>query len=209
MEVAIMKKPVINRKMIVGFSTIIIFFLMTGLSCNSSLMTSSGNNITRVARGSIAAEVSIRGKLEIPRESEARLTFGTPGTIKKIFVIPGSQVKAGKLLAKVDDTAQKLAVTQAQYNVEIALNELAERIYSTILGYPNVYPPVSTILRLEKAQDEVAQVRAAMSVGNYKGAMNPLRLALQDLKACRELLQPPPTVNLQDYPDIMRAILSL
>jgi RND family efflux transporter MFP subunit len=39
--------------------------------------------------------------------------------------------------------------------------------------------------------------------------MNSLRLALQDLKACRELLQPPPTVNLQDYPDIMKAILLL
>jgi RND family efflux transporter MFP subunit len=204
-----MKKPIVNRKMIVGLSIIIILFLMTSLACNSSMMTASGNNITRVARGSIAAEVSIRGKLEIPRESESRLTFGTPGTIKKIFVIPGSQVKAGKLLAKIDDTAQKLAVTQAQYNVEIALNELAERIYSTILGYPNVYPPVSTILRLEQAQDEVTQVRATMSISNYKGAMNSLRLALQDLKACRELLLPPPTVNLQDYPDIMRAILLL
>ncbi len=204
-----MNKKTIERKMILMMAFAAILFLTPVLSCNSGSSMDLGSTVARVKRGSITSEVSIRGKLEIPREAEARLTFGTPGMIRKIFVIPGTQVKAGKLLAKLDDTSQKLAVTQAQYNVEIALNELAERIYSTILGYPEVYPPVSSILRLEQAQNEIDQVKNSMSIANYTGAMSSLRLALQDLKACRDLLQPPLIVNLQDYPDIMRAILLL
>jgi multidrug resistance efflux pump len=192
-----------KRQTMIIIVSLAALLLLPLLSCNSV------SNITDLSSRNNSNNVpfKIKGKLEMPRE--AKLCFGTAGTIRQIFVTYGNDVRAGKLLAKLDDTQQKLAVTQAQYNVEIALNELAERIYSTILGYPNVYPPVSAILRLEKAREEVLQLRNDLSLNNYREAMNSLRLAIMDLEACRELLQPPPIVNLQDYPDIMRAITLL
>jgi RND family efflux transporter MFP subunit len=186
------------RFMIIVISLMAILFL----SCQNNSI--NGKAIAVVKEGTIVSSVNIRGKLEMPRE--VKLHFGTAGTIKKIFVTNGSKVKAGTLLAKLDDTAQTLAVAQAQYNVELALNEIVEKVHGSILGVPNYYPSTSTILGVEQALDEVQRAQGLLSLADYTAVMTELRLASHDLKASYTLLQPPEGLSSEDYPDIFRAI---
>ena len=74
--------------------------------------------------------VTTDGQLDMPHE--AKLRFGTPGTVKKIYVEEGDEVKEVTLLVKLDDTAQKLAMASAQYDVELAMNEIVEKIKSCL-----------------------------------------------------------------------------
>ncbi len=96
----------------------VMFF--TGFGCNGK----QKDSIYTVVRTDFTSYVIADGNLSMPRE--AKLKFKTPGTVKAIYVKKGDTVKAGKLLAKLDDTLQKIAVRNAQYDVELALNQLAE-----------------------------------------------------------------------------------
>jgi len=171
-----------------------------------SCQTSASKSAATVERGDLILSVTASGQLDTPREAKANLCFATPGIVTKIYVTEGDRVKAGTLLAKLDDTAQNIAIAQAQYSVELAMNELYEKVYPLILGYPGYYPPTSTLLRIEQAQEEVTQAQELMKQSNYKEAMTELRIAQHDLEASHDMLKPPMTVSVEEYPDIPKAI---
>jgi len=85
------------------------------------------------------------------------------------------------LLAKLDDSDQQLAVTNAMYDVELALNALAEKVYPSLLGYPNYYPSVTSRLRVEQAQDILDEVIKLMEVKDYASVAYKLRIVYHDL----------------------------
>jgi multidrug efflux pump subunit AcrA (membrane-fusion protein) len=194
-------EPISHRKLM-AMMIITCFVIMLLVSCQMSVSKSTAT----VQRGDLIVSVTASGQLDRPQGAKANLCFATAGKVTKIYVTEGEKVKAGTLLAKLDDTAQKTAIAQAQYSVELAMNELYERIQPLILGYPNYYPPTSTLLRIEQAQEELTQAQQLMGQNDYVEALGELRVAQHDLEASRGLLQPPLGINVDQYPDIPRAI---
>ncbi len=56
----------------------------------------------------------------ISARQAVRLSFKTPGLVQSVLVEEGQSAKAGVVLMRQDDTAQKLAVQQAQANLKTA-----------------------------------------------------------------------------------------
>lgn len=205
-----------NRLIVSALLLITVLMLGFGGCRAEKKKTEIARQIAVVERGDLVLTVTADGNLVMPRE--AKLRFGTPGTVKEVFVEEGQKVKEGALLAKLDDTTHKLAVASAQYNVELAMNELVEKIHPALMGYPKLYPDTSSILRVEQAQEELGQVQKFLSQGEYKEAAYELRLARHDLEASYKMFNIPEiTMSLQgydellgtpveNYPDISRAI---
>jgi RND family efflux transporter MFP subunit len=174
-------------------STAIIFLLVLSMlgfaGCRSETSESNQRQIAAVERGNLIVTVPADGNLDMPRQ--VALKFGTPGTVKDIFVVEGQEVKEGTLLAKLDDTVQKLAISSAQYNVELAMNELVEKIPPSLMGYPEMYPDTSTVLRVEQAQEELRQAQKFLEQSKYQEAAAEVRLAQHDLNASYKMLNIP------------------
>jgi RND family efflux transporter MFP subunit len=189
------------------------------LGCSSSQTATGIKQVAEVKRGDLLVTITADGSLEMPRE--VKLKFGTPGTVKEIYVEKGQKVREGTLLTKLDDTDQNLAVTTAQYNIELAMNELVEKIDPSLMGFPENYPDTSTVLRVEQAQEELDNMQKFLSESKYQDAAAELRLAIHDLEAGYKMLNIPEItlasqgfsdylgLPLDNYPEITTAINSL
>jgi HlyD family secretion protein len=71
-----------------------------------------------IRRGDLAARVSATGSL-LP-EQQSSLSFALPGTVVEVLVESGQAVRAGDLLARLDDTTLRLAVLQAEDALAVA-----------------------------------------------------------------------------------------
>jgi len=197
--------------------TLLIVLSTIGLvGCGGTQPEADNKQIAEVKRGDLLVTITADGSLDMPRE--VKLKFGTPGTVREILVDEGQKVNEGTLLAKLDDTTQKLSVASAQYNVELAMNELVEKIHPALMGFPENYPDTSTVIRVEQAQDELVQVQKFLDQSKYQDAAAELRLSIHDLEASYEMLNIPEIalssqgysdilgLPLDNYPDISRAI---
>lgn len=205
-----------KNKQIIPIIILVIVSTVGFAGCGGSQPEVSNKQIAEVKRGDLLVTITADGSLDMPRE--VKLKFGTPGTVKEIFVEEGQKVKEGALLAKLNETTQKLSISSAQYNVELAMNELVEKIHPALMGYPENYPDTSTVLRVEQAQDELMQVQKFIDQGKYQDAAAELRLAIHDLQASYEMFNVPEIapsrqgydeflgIPVDNYPDITRAI---
>ena len=191
-----------ESKLIIVITLLIVLSIIGFAGCRSTQPEASNKQIAEVKRGDLLVSITADGSLDMPRG--VKLKFGTPGTVKDIFVEEGQKVKEGTLLAKLDDTTQKLAIASAQYNVELAMNELVEKIHPALMGFPENYPDTSTVLRVEQAQDELGGVQKFIDQSKYQDAAAELRLAIHDIEASYEMLNIPEiTLALQGYSDIL------
>lgn len=72
----------------------------------------SGAAYAMVRRGDVTATAGAAGTVQSADTRE--LVFGTSGTVTKVEVEPGSRVRAGQVLARLDDTAAKEQVQVAK-----------------------------------------------------------------------------------------------
>ena len=205
-----------KNKLTIAIASLIILTVMSFAACSTSQPETSNRQIAEVKRNDLIVTITADGSLDMPRE--VKLKFGTPGTVRDILVEEGQSVKEGALLAKLDDTTQKLAIASAQYNIELAMNELVEKIHPTLVGYPDNYPDASTVLRVEQAQDELNSVENFLNERKYQDAAAELRLAIHNLEASYEMLNIPQiklssqgvsdflNLPIDNYPDITLAI---
>lgn len=205
-----------KNKLTVAISTLIIVSVMSFSGCSKSQPETSNRQIAEVKRSNLIVTITADGSLDMPRE--VKLKFGTPGTVRDILVEEGQSVNEGALLAKLNDTNQKLAIASAQYNIELAMNELVEKIHPALVGYPDNYPDASTVLRVEQAQDELINVQNFLNESKYQDSVAELRLAIHDLDASYEMLNIPQItlasrgtsdflgLPIDNYPDITLAI---
>ena len=143
-----------------------------------------------VTRGDLTLAVTADGNLVMPHE--VRLRFGTPGTVEKIYVKEGDKVRAGTLLAKLNDTAQKIAVASAQYDLQSALNNLSETISSSCCvktGFPRRYRDSTALNSMEQAQGEVIHAGELLRNEEYEAAVEELRIAGYDIEATASSLR--------------------
>lgn len=189
-------------------------FVLSG--CQKEQSRLSDKEIVTVTRGDLVLTVLADGKLKMPRE--VALKFGTPGTVKEVRVKKGDKVRTGTLLAKLDDSTQKLAIEAAQYKAELAINDLLEKIHPAVMGYPRMYPDPVTAVRAEQAAQEIKLAREYFEKGDYLRLASQLRLVMHDLEAVNELLKVPPIEislasideitgeKIENYPEISLAI---
>jgi multidrug efflux pump subunit AcrA (membrane-fusion protein) len=133
--------------------------------------------------------VIVDGNLVMPKEVQLR--FGTFGTIKKIFVKEGDRVNAGMLLARLDDISKRAALAAAQYDLQIAMNNLEAQVPCQAFGYPLRYPDNTALLLIVQAQEEVSKAARFMDSAMYADAASNLRLVRYELERCLELLKVP------------------
>ena len=86
------------------------------------------SQMASVSRGDLILSVSSDGNLDMP--NQVQLKFGTPGTVQDIpaeqYRLKGQPVRAGTLLARLDNTTQLLTVEAAQYALEQAINSVVQ-----------------------------------------------------------------------------------
>jgi len=116
-----------KNKLTIAITVLVMVSTIGFVGCGSTQPEVSNKQIAEVKRGDLLVTITADGSLDMPRG--VKLKFGTPGTVKDIFVVEGQQVKEGTLLSKLDDTTQKLAIATSQYNVELAMNELVKKIH--------------------------------------------------------------------------------
>ncbi len=144
-----------------------------------------------VTRGDLILSVSSDGNLDMP--NQVQLKFGTPGTVKNVpaeqYKLKGKPVKAGTLLASLDNTSQLLTVKAAQYSVEQSINAVVQNCCGT--RYPTFYTMATALMRFEQAQDEIAKAKDSVAAGHYPDAASNLSLAKYDLAAARSVYADP------------------
>lgn len=187
------------KKKLIITAGLLLVLAVTGFSGCARKKEAEVKQTVEVVRGDLVVTVNADGNLDMPHE--AKLKFGAPGTVKGIYVNEGDRVRAGTLLAKMDDTTQKLAVQQAQYNMELAMNELMEKIHPALMGYPKLYPDPNAAQRVEQAMEELNKARKLLEQGKYQDAMTELRLAQHDIEACYYLIDLPQIKTLSTEQD--------
>ncbi len=103
--------------------------LITGSAIGCAAKTAQPAVQTRqvtVQRGNLATTISVDGNLTMPQAYVLR--FGAPGNVKDVLVKEGDFVKAGQVLARLDDTPQRLAVRTSNNNVQTVLSNLYETV---------------------------------------------------------------------------------
>ncbi len=150
----------------------------------------------------------VSGNIEV---TDARLSFKIPGRLVVRLVDEGEAVKKGQLLARLDDTDQKLAMAQARANVGYAKAVLAEleagsRLEDIQGAKAQVEQAESVLLELESGSrsqeigDAHAEVKRARA--SLEGAKSQLELARSDHDRYRKLHKDN-VVSVRDY-DIYR-----
>jgi RND family efflux transporter MFP subunit len=214
-KVNMKKKLLTKKKLIITIGTVVLLLVVALGTCARRSTPPVVTQTAVVDRGDIMVTVTADGKLDMPHE--AKLRFGTPGTVEEVYVDEGDKVREGTLLAKLDDASQKQAMASAQYDVELAMNQIVEKIPTAFMGYPTFYPDDRAALSVGEAQKELENVQAFLGEGKYQNAASELRMAQHDLESAYDILNDPaikPYLEhvgdfgaiIQDYPEIPQAI---
>ncbi len=91
---------------------VVIFFIYSALKPKGVAYKTEA-----VVRGDIAREISETGTVK--RGDVVNLSFGNSGTIAKIYVKKGDDVRAGQLLAELDTSQLEVQARQAQSNLDL------------------------------------------------------------------------------------------
>ena len=113
----------------------------------------------------------------------------------------GKPVKAGTILARLDNTTQLLTVKAAQYAVEQAINSVIQGCCGP--RYPTFYTLATALMRFQQAQDEVIKAGELVTASKYADASSNIALAKYDLDAARSVYANPELDTFQtQYNDI-------
>lgn len=178
--------------------TKLLIYLVLVTVCLTSMLAGCSNGpvvepqtVAKVQRGNLAVRAGVDGYIETP--SSINLYFDTTmftppysAKIKNIYVEKGDMVKAGTLLAKLDDTAQKLNVEAAQYGLELALNNMVQTVCCGIKVSPSHFIEAVPIKRFEFAQSEMSKAQAYLLDGMYTDSAEQITLARLDLEGARD-----------------------
>ena len=124
------------RKGLIVAHLLTLVLVAAGLAgCNSNEDEASSEQVFEVKRGDLLISVTSDGNLVMPQAFD--LHFGAPGDVKDVLVEEGDFVKAGTVLATLDNTAQRLDIMSANNNVQTVLSNL----YETVPLLPCVWLP--------------------------------------------------------------------
>ena len=158
--------------------------------------------IVEVTRGDIFVGITVDGRLVMPHEVE--LSFGTTGVVEEVLVEEGDYVREGTLLARLDNTEQKIEIEKVRYDLQESINDL-ETGCSSGIDYPYRYPDTSALLSFEQVQKELDQARVYTEHGYYKEAVLKIRAAYYDIDTCITMLNSQ-IMDVEMFPDMNTTI---
>src|SRR4029077_3367742 len=104
-----------KRLLLNGFLALVVIGAAVGTYFtvhSSSSSASTTQTLAPVKRGVVLSSVTSTGNVEAP--TDLSLSFQQSAQVTAILVSTGQHVGAGQALARVDDTAQKLALASAE-----------------------------------------------------------------------------------------------
>jgi RND family efflux transporter MFP subunit len=191
---------------------LIMLVLVTALGGCSSGVVTEQQIVATVQRGDLEVKVRSDGNIEMPEALNLFFdsTMFTPpysAKIKRIYVQKGDLVHAGALLAKLDDTGQKLAVQSAQYALELAVNNVVQSVCCGVGRYPSFYADAVALLRYEFAYKEADKARAFLSSGQFEDGAEQLALAKYDIDGAKAYYTSPDYKELRiEFNDLDQAV---
>ncbi|MCJ7654038.1 MAG: efflux RND transporter periplasmic adaptor subunit, partial [Dehalococcoidia bacterium] len=100
---------------------------VSGIGCASkTAQPALEKQVATVQFGNLAITVSVDGNLVMPQAYD--LLFGAPGNVEDVLVEEGDFVKAGQVLATLDDTTERLDIRSANGDVQKVLSDLYETV---------------------------------------------------------------------------------
>jgi RND family efflux transporter MFP subunit len=187
---------------IVSAFLLIVAIALTG--CASNKPITEMQTIASVKRGDLEVKVEAYGYIETPDATNLYFdsTMFTPpysARIENIYVEKGDVVKAGALLAKLDDTAQKMAVESAQYALELAINNVVQTVCCGVTRAPSSYSysDALALLRFEFAMQEIQKALSLLADDKFEEAASQIALAKYDIDAAKKIYIDPQYRNLR------------
>ncbi len=152
----------------------------------------------QVKTGNLDISVSSDGNLTMP--NEYNLAFGTQGQVDQVLVQEGDQVKAGALLALLDNTSQINEIETALFNIQTAQDAItvgAKSNDSTSgCGWlPYMYPDLSVLRMTEEAKKDIALAVSYFGQGDYLDAGYQLIMTYFDIQVCEDLISTKPDTD--------------
>ena len=195
------------NKLLVMAVTLTTLLAVIFSSCAQQKKEILPSQMASVSRGDLILSVSSDGNLDMP--NQVQLKFGTPGTVQDIpaeqYRLKGQPVRAGTLLARLDNTTQLLTVEAAQYALEQAINNVVQTCCGS--RYPTFYSLATALMRFEQAQDEITAATDHLTNAQYALAASDLSLAGYDLQAARSVYADPKLDTVQtQYNDLNQPI---
>ncbi len=113
-------------------------FAYSQLGTEEAASESAVRTVT-ASRGTVVAAVSATGAVESFRFRA--LSFGTSGTVEKIYVKAGDKVSKGQILARLDDAAaqENLSAAKASYDSALADGTDTAQLYAAYVKARNSY----------------------------------------------------------------------
>jgi len=193
-----------SKKILPALTLVIVLTLILP-SCAQQKKEILPSQMAPVTRGDLILSVSSDGNLDMP--NQVQLKFGTPGTVKDIpaeqYKLKGKPVKAGTLLARLDNTSFLLNVKAMQYALEQDINRVIQSGCCQ-RSYPTFYTLATALMRFEQAQSEIKDAEDYIYEGKYSDAASSISLARYDLDAARSVYADPKLDTFQtQYDDIL------
>ncbi|MDD5313014.1 MAG: HlyD family efflux transporter periplasmic adaptor subunit [Dehalococcoidia bacterium] len=179
------------------FQMAVISLILAGIQsgCNGNGALSS-QTVATVQRGDMEVAVDVDGNIEMP--AAVNLFFDTTmfsppysARIKNIYVEKGQTVKAGALLAKLDDSTQILAVEAAQYSLELAMNNVIQTVCCGVTRVPTYYNDAVAFTRYDYAVREMDKAAVYFAEGDYGDLVAQIALAKYDIGAAHKFYSNP------------------
>ncbi|MCX6004482.1 MAG: HlyD family efflux transporter periplasmic adaptor subunit [Chloroflexi bacterium] len=177
--------------------TAIILIIIAGVlsGCSGGPVTEQ-QTVVSVQRGDLEIRVNADGNIEMPDAVNLYFdtTMFTPpysARVKNIYVEKGQMVKAGTLLASLDDNTQRLAVEAAQYSLELAMNNVIQTVCCGVTRVPTFYSDAVAFTRYDYAVREMEKASAYLAEGNYDDMATQIALAEYDIEAANKFYSNP------------------
>jgi RND family efflux transporter MFP subunit len=172
------------------------------IACTSNQPITEMQTIATVKRGDLEVNVKANGYIEMPAAVNLYFdsTMFTPpysARIEKVYVKKGDLVKAGALLAKLDDTTQKMAVESAQYSLELAINNVVQTVCCGCTRVPTFYSDAVALYRFEFAIKEIQNAESLLADGEFEPAASQIAMAKADIDAAKNIYTNPEYRNLR------------
>lgn len=160
--------------------------------CASSRPITEMQTIAAVKRSDLEVKVEANGYIEMPDAVNLYFdaTMFTPpysARIEKIYVKKGDLVKAGALLAKLDDATQKMAAESAQYALELAINNVVQTVCCGGTRVPSFYSDAVALFRFDFATSEIQKAKSLLAEGEFEPAASQIAMAKYDIDAAKNV----------------------
>jgi multidrug efflux pump subunit AcrA (membrane-fusion protein) len=181
-----------NKKAYTMILSALLLIAIPLVGCSSNKPITEMQTMATVKRGDLEVKVQASGYIEMPAAVNMYFdaTMFTPpysARIEKVYVKKGDLVKAGALLAKLDDATQKMAVESAQYALELAINNVVQTVCCGVKRQPSFYSDAVALYRFEFAANEIQKAHSFITDGDFEAAASQIAMAKSDIDAAKDI----------------------